>query len=289
MKVNPATATIADAGVYSSAGQHRFFGDLAVIVFLLTQVSDGVLTYIGVATYGLAVEGNPLIAWLMHALGEGPGLATAKVTAGGFGAANRTINKHGALGGGQAIGRGRATAGVDVSYPLIRRFGATDVIVEPMAQLSLSSDPDLDPRIHAWRKDIADVQLAGEVGRDEARCVGRREAAVIDAVREHEHVGGEPVPADVRDLPRVLGCLMRHGIGQRATALGAARVVLAVRTHEEQRFVVRRQAGPFPRGEAAHTISTTTPRHHHPGTVHARTGPQPHLTPMWMRNQPCRR
>jgi LPS-assembly protein len=45
------------------------------------------------------------------------------------------------------IGRGRATAGVDVSYPLIRRFGATDVIIEPMAQLSISTDPDLDPRI----------------------------------------------------------------------------------------------------------------------------------------------
>ncbi len=30
VKVNPATATIADAGVYSSTGQHRFFGDLAV-------------------------------------------------------------------------------------------------------------------------------------------------------------------------------------------------------------------------------------------------------------------
>ena len=30
VKVNPATATIVDAGVYSSTGQHRFFGDLAV-------------------------------------------------------------------------------------------------------------------------------------------------------------------------------------------------------------------------------------------------------------------
>ena len=29
-KINPATATIVDAGVYSSTGQHRFFGDLAV-------------------------------------------------------------------------------------------------------------------------------------------------------------------------------------------------------------------------------------------------------------------
>lgn len=49
--------------------------------------------------------------------------------------------------GEESIGRGRATAGVDVSYPLIRRLGATEVILEPMAQLSLSTDPDLDPRI----------------------------------------------------------------------------------------------------------------------------------------------
>ena len=47
----------------------------------------------------------------------------------------------------EEIGRGRATAGVDVSYPLIRRFGAADMIIEPMAQLSISTDPDLDPRI----------------------------------------------------------------------------------------------------------------------------------------------
>ena len=63
----------------------RLFGDLAVIVFLLAQVSDGVLTYIGVSTYGLSIEGNPLITWLMSVMGEGPGLATAKVTAGFFG------------------------------------------------------------------------------------------------------------------------------------------------------------------------------------------------------------
>ena len=48
---------------------------------------------------------------------------------------------------GEAITRGRASAGVDISYPLMRRFAATDVILEPMAQLSVSTDPDLDPRI----------------------------------------------------------------------------------------------------------------------------------------------
>jgi LPS-assembly protein len=48
----------------------------------------------------------------------------------------------------EAITRGRATAGVDVSYPLIRQMGpGADLILEPMAQLSISSDPDLDPRV----------------------------------------------------------------------------------------------------------------------------------------------
>jgi hypothetical protein len=61
------------------------FGNVALLVFLLAQVSDGVLTYIGVSTYGAQVEGNPLIAWLMAAMGEGPALASAKVAAGGFG------------------------------------------------------------------------------------------------------------------------------------------------------------------------------------------------------------
>ncbi|MBU1346165.1 MAG: LPS assembly protein LptD [Alphaproteobacteria bacterium] len=48
----------------------------------------------------------------------------------------------------ETISRQRATAGLDVSYPLIRRLkGGADLIVEPMAQLSISTDPDLDSRI----------------------------------------------------------------------------------------------------------------------------------------------
>ncbi|WP_372707782.1 LPS-assembly protein LptD [Brevundimonas sp.] len=47
----------------------------------------------------------------------------------------------------EEIGRGRATAGLDISYPLIRRFGDADLIIEPMAQLSVSTQSDLDPRI----------------------------------------------------------------------------------------------------------------------------------------------
>jgi hypothetical protein len=67
--------------------RRNIFGDVALIVFLLAQASDGVLTYIGVSTYGVHVEGNPLIAWLMSSMGEGPALATAKLTAGFFGIA----------------------------------------------------------------------------------------------------------------------------------------------------------------------------------------------------------
>jgi hypothetical protein len=61
------------------------FGDVALIAFLLAQASDGVLTYVGVRMYGLRVEGNPLIGWLMTAMGEVPALAIAKAAAGFFG------------------------------------------------------------------------------------------------------------------------------------------------------------------------------------------------------------
>jgi hypothetical protein len=73
----------------STAGGTRrnLFGDVALVAFLLAQASDGVLTYIGVRTFGPRIEGNPLIAWLMTAIGEVPALATAKLTAGFFGIA----------------------------------------------------------------------------------------------------------------------------------------------------------------------------------------------------------
>ena len=61
------------------------FGNVALVLFLLAQVLDGTLTYIGITVFGPEMEGNPLIGWLMATFGEGPGLATAKVTAGFFG------------------------------------------------------------------------------------------------------------------------------------------------------------------------------------------------------------
>ena len=47
-----------------------------------------------------------------------------------------------------AVTRGRATAGIDVTYPLIKRLNdTTTLILEPAAQFSISNRPDLDPRI----------------------------------------------------------------------------------------------------------------------------------------------
>ena len=67
--------------------RRNLFGDVALLVFLLVQASDGVLTYIGVSSYGQHAEANPLIGWLMASMGEGAALATAKLAAGFFGIA----------------------------------------------------------------------------------------------------------------------------------------------------------------------------------------------------------
>ena len=70
------------------------FGNLGVIAFLVAQACDGVLTYVGVSVYGVGMEGNPLVAWLMEAMGHGPALATAKGVAGGFGIALHLVAVH---------------------------------------------------------------------------------------------------------------------------------------------------------------------------------------------------
>jgi hypothetical protein len=77
--------------------RRSWFGDLALVLFLVAQASDGVLTYIGVSTFGPGIEGNPLIVWLMGTLGDGPGLATAKLAAGVLGIALHLSDVHKAV------------------------------------------------------------------------------------------------------------------------------------------------------------------------------------------------
>ena len=61
--------------------EHSLFGDIVLVAFLLVQCLDGVFTYVGVATFGLAIEANPVVAGLMTHLGHGPGLLSAKMVA----------------------------------------------------------------------------------------------------------------------------------------------------------------------------------------------------------------
>lgn len=62
-----------------------WFGGVALGIFLLTQLLDGLCTYLGVLTFGMQIEANPVIAALMVHLGNGPGLLTAKIAASGLG------------------------------------------------------------------------------------------------------------------------------------------------------------------------------------------------------------
>ncbi len=61
--------------------QRSWFGDVALVVFLLAQCFDGALTYVGVITYGTGIEANPLIASLMAQFGHAPALMSAKIVA----------------------------------------------------------------------------------------------------------------------------------------------------------------------------------------------------------------
>ena len=63
----------------------HWFGNLAVIVFMLVQYLDGFYTYAGFSIWGLNIEANPLLRTAVGAVGPGTGLAVAKLVAIGFG------------------------------------------------------------------------------------------------------------------------------------------------------------------------------------------------------------
>ena len=78
-----------------SAGPKRsIFGDCVVLAFLLAQACDGVFTYVGMATFGPGIEGNPLLATLMTWMGGGAALFSAKLLAGSLGIALHLTGVH---------------------------------------------------------------------------------------------------------------------------------------------------------------------------------------------------
>jgi hypothetical protein len=74
--------------------RNSWFGNGVVLVFLVVQALDGVLTYIGLATLGSHMEGNPLVAGLMAVVGTGPALTGAKLIAGSLGIALHLSGTH---------------------------------------------------------------------------------------------------------------------------------------------------------------------------------------------------
>ena len=71
---------------------------LILLVFLLAQVFDGLLTYAAVAWLGVVGEGNVLLAAAMQFAGAGPALVGAKVMASACGLLLYVRGCHGILG-----------------------------------------------------------------------------------------------------------------------------------------------------------------------------------------------
>ena len=51
------------------------------LAFVTVQILDGVLTYVGLRTFGLGIEANPIVAWYAEAFGAAAGLVAAKLFA----------------------------------------------------------------------------------------------------------------------------------------------------------------------------------------------------------------
>lgn len=64
------------------------------IAFVLVQALDGVMTFVGIQTFGTRIEANPLVAWYVHALGPALALFAAKLFAVGCGIALYLTARH---------------------------------------------------------------------------------------------------------------------------------------------------------------------------------------------------
>jgi nitrate reductase gamma subunit len=70
------------------------FGDAVIVLFLLAQAADGVMTYVGVTTFGAHLEANPLLASLMTVFGQGTAVTAAKLVASGLGISLHLVGVH---------------------------------------------------------------------------------------------------------------------------------------------------------------------------------------------------
>ena len=92
-------------------GQASRFGLVVWLAFVLAQVADGVLTYIGVGRFGIGVEANPLIASYIAVGGAGVALFGAKAFALGCGTVLHLQAMHRSLAAITALYFGAAVCG----------------------------------------------------------------------------------------------------------------------------------------------------------------------------------
>jgi hypothetical protein len=52
-----------------------------LVAFIVAQALDGILTYVGIATFGASAEANPVVAWYVGMFGAGVGLTAIKAMA----------------------------------------------------------------------------------------------------------------------------------------------------------------------------------------------------------------
>ena len=78
--------------------QSTRFGAGVFVLFSMVQVVDGWLTYVGIRTYGLAIEANPIIHWYSTAFGAAAALIGAKAFAIVCGAILHLRARHYAIG-----------------------------------------------------------------------------------------------------------------------------------------------------------------------------------------------
>ena len=72
----------------------KAFGCAALLVFLLAQATDGILTCIGVGAYGFHAEANPVAASLMATFGAGPAVAGLKLLTASLGVLLHALGVH---------------------------------------------------------------------------------------------------------------------------------------------------------------------------------------------------
>jgi len=75
------------------------FGDAVIVLFLFVQAVDGMCTYVGVSTFGMHLEANPLLHVLIATFGLGTAVTSAKIFAAILGMSLHRLGVHGILAG----------------------------------------------------------------------------------------------------------------------------------------------------------------------------------------------